>query len=1032
MAGKSIQTTIVINGMVGNSFFKLGNALTMLGAQISQISSGIIDFGKESAKIFGGYEQNMLDAKGALTAQYTSANNLNEVMKTMGQHASKWASTTRFHTDDVSAAISTAAHAGWDMDKMLKGIPEGIKLAQAGNIDLADGLDYLIKAMNMTGTSFNDAGKFVDQWAMAANSTATNIDELGQALMRMGGTARFADSTEELFTMLGVLANYGQVGEQAGTLVRNSMLRVIAPTKKASTVMEQLGVTAEELEEFANSDALQKSNELLEQAGFSAYKSNGDLKSFLQIYKELYKATSGMNEQDKNTVIASIFPTRTITGAMALLQAASNEYDGLEEKIRNSEGYAQTVADIQESGLEGSQRRMESRVEELKRSVGEWLAPKLMGANEIIGGMADTVAGMSPGMMDMLGGTLGTIGAAGPGLLATGGAMRLIGALMTPFLGKAMLAVGAAALLVGAVNMVIGENERAKKSKFGQLEIDIKKAMPEISAASKEFRKGASIVQSYEDRVKRAATAYEDASKTFSEQIITHVLSQKELTEADKTSLRNLASEMQSEMYNAINASRKKNQSYITALLGVDDAKEINLVTGGYFNDLLAQTSKMGAELGKAMDEAFSDGIITGDEQNIIFEKMQEINKATAKLQDFQDRVNATSRLQKAQTISLDSLEAFFNEIDAQTEADLKTMDQQHFDALGIVIESYEEKIKNGEATESDKQAAVDMANAAYKNRRQNLIENQSQQKQVGFDSGMSQSDYGQGWNLLTRNKGWFDANGGLTDAGRDELSRIALNGTDAERAALNSAVALIQNGANYSKYINDDERNANPQLDRWWKQLHGQHGLLSELSYYANVADSMQIAQTWTYPEGMLTPEQLQGELDAQLQTNPIQAPATVDMKPNGAEAAEKFKKDFGTPTVNAFLGIVGGGGTTKNGSAGGGVGGKFANGGRATKASIFGEAGAEWAIPEEHSNRTANLLDAARKASGFSWPELIARNGGLNGDANQQPTQIIYQPTIYANDASGVAAKLSEDKERFARWFRERQTLERVGGYA
>lgn len=109
------------------------------------------------------------------------------------------------------------------------------------------------------------------------------------------------------------------------------------------------------------------------------------------------------------------------------------------------------------------------------------------------------------------------------------------------------------------------------------------------------------------------------------------------------------------------------------------------------------------------------------------------------------------------------------------------------------------------------------------------------------------------------------------------------------------------------------------------------------------------------------------------------------------------------------------------------------FAEGGRATEASIFGEGDtAEWAIPEEHTERTAELLDAARAASGFTWPELLARNGGLNANPGRAPMTLVYSPTIYAQDAEGVAEKLDADKARMEKWYAEKQMLDGVEVYA
>ena len=108
------------------------------------------------------------------------------------------------------------------------------------------------------------------------------------------------------------------------------------------------------------------------------------------------------------------------------------------------------------------------------------------------------------------------------------------------------------------------------------------------------------------------------------------------------------------------------------------------------------------------------------------------------------------------------------------------------------------------------------------------------------------------------------------------------------------------------------------------------------------------------------------------------------------------------------------------------------FAAGGRATSASIFGEAGPEWAIPEEHSDRTAQLLNAAREASGFTWPDLIARYGDISSTGKSEPTTLIYSPTIQTANASGVEQVLKEDKDRLNKWFEERKMRDEVEVYA
>ena len=109
-----------------------------------------------------------------------------------------------------------------------------------------------------------------------------------------------------------------------------------------------------------------------------------------------------------------------------------------------------------------------------------------------------------------------------------------------------------------------------------------------------------------------------------------------------------------------------------------------------------------------------------------------------------------------------------------------------------------------------------------------------------------------------------------------------------------------------------------------------------------------------------------------------------------------------------------------------------EYAEGGRATEASIFGEGStAEWAIPEAHTNRTRELLQSAAAASGFDWSEMIGRTGGLNANPFPNSTVLVYAPVIHAKDATDVEAKLNQDKERFDRWWEEKQRFERRRQY-
>ena len=164
---------------------------------------------------------------------------------------------------------------------------------------------------------------------------------------------------------------------------------------------------------------------------------------------------------------------------------------------------------------------------------------------------------------------------------------------------------------------------------------------------------------------------------------------------------------------------------------------------------------------------------------------------------------------------------------------------------------------------------------------------------------------------------------------------------------------------------------------------------------------------------------------------------PVATDLDSSSVDNYQPEDK-YATVHYNVVTSGSAGGSSGKSGGSGGGILGGirslfgFAEGGRATEASIFGEDGAEWAIPEEHSQRTAELLNAAREASGFTWPDILARFGGMNANAANSPTTLVYSPTINAQDATGVDQILREDKKRLEKWFESKKMHDEMEVYA
>ena len=1201
--GRELQTTVVLNGRATSGFTALADKVTQLGYVISQVGGQVGEWEKESLETYKNYETYMLEAKGAMSATTETASELERAYADLNVKAQEWAGNTIFHTNDVAKAISEAAHAGWDYEKMLQGIPQAMVLAQAGNTDLSSGLDMLIKTINGTGIAFDDSGKFVDQWVMAANSSATTVSELGEAMEKMGATARFGSSTEELLTMLSVLANTGTVGSAAGTLLRNSMIRLIAPTKNAREAMEGLGVEADEISEAIGSDseALAEVNEMLEQAGFSAYTTEGELKPFLETFKDLYKATSGMTEEQRNKVLSAIFPTRTITGAMALLQAAADDYDGLLEKIAGSEGYAAKVAGIQTSGLMGSEELFKSKWEEFSRKIGEILSEPVEDAYSILGGFIDTLNGADPTVLSAIAGAATALSVAGPGLIAAGIGMKLFS-----FLGPWGTAILAGVVGIGALVGYFSElNKLALENNFGTMAIDMNTINDALKDVGEEKNGLLSNLHAFNEEFEKMRDNYDKAGTSLAEGLTSKMIAGTTLTDDDKKKFSDYGEQMIANIKAGITTATAEKASLVSLLFSESNTQEDSnesLADNPYYASIMSllevgmseaksKAEQLGQDLRNALTSAFTDGKLTDEELQNIQSIMDQMNDLMSGLNP--SDVERNKMRIKSQRVSLDSMKEFSEEVNAAKEATFSELDDQMLDLQATLQTYYDwallhgQKFINPVTGEMVNPAEVDINSLIAETERQysskraawegdyndilmrgwenalrtsdtgelftnaeNLMRmaqrglidpygagneimllegnvgmlKRSLEQFAGFYDPEGKGDVGRGWTEVARLASEYRGMEGEANQARaDWLERMYMMGTfgngtpeayngmmsaqtsasrglysivadtfgasdksgvqraafdyynaldDATKAFIDSNIEELGRQYDLHGVVSDVEgiEGLSPKMQEWlaayrlairpgefeqyattpqakydMAMAQAQDAVTQQYAYIQSlqeqqgkIADEIETRQArmeennygvlnaggyhadWKAinDEGgledqkvevdaeieaaMAELERLQGELDA-LSAHP---PIPVDTE---AKLDSSAVDDWTPPDKYAWVYYQ-----AKDDTGDGESLTKNALGGRATSPEIFGEAGPEWAIPEAHTQRTADLLKAAAAASGFTWGELLATNGGLNAGGGINVTISSYAPVINAGDARGVAEELAKDKAR------------------
>lgn len=273
-------------------------------------------------------------------------------VKGLSKFARKMGSETSFSATEAAQALNYMALAGYDAETSMKMLPTVLNLAAAGNMDLATASDMVTDAQSALGLSTEETTVLVDQMAKTSSKTNTSVEQLGSAILTVGGTAKvLKGGTTELNAVLGILADNGIKGAEGGTALRNVMLSLMSPTKDAMGALEDLGV--------------------------SVFDAEGNMRSLPEIMADINEATKGMTQEERTGYLSRIFNKRDLKAVEALLGASSERWSELFGAIGDSSGAAAKMASTQLNNLAGDLKIFKSAVSEAMISVSDKLAPTL-------------------------------------------------------------------------------------------------------------------------------------------------------------------------------------------------------------------------------------------------------------------------------------------------------------------------------------------------------------------------------------------------------------------------------------------------------------------------------------------------------------------------------------------------------------------------------------------------------------------------------------------------------------------------------
>lgn len=149
---------------------------------------------------------------------------------------------TTFTASEAADALGYMALAGWNVEESTAALTPVLKLAEATQADLATTSDQVTDSMSAMGVGIDDLQGYLDVIVTTNNKANTTAADLMDAFIGCGGAARAAGMNyKETSTALGILANNGIKGGEAGTAL-NSMLVRISTKDVAQKAFKDLGV----------------------------------------------------------------------------------------------------------------------------------------------------------------------------------------------------------------------------------------------------------------------------------------------------------------------------------------------------------------------------------------------------------------------------------------------------------------------------------------------------------------------------------------------------------------------------------------------------------------------------------------------------------------------------------------------------------------------------------------------------------------------------------------------------------------------
>lgn len=343
---KSVVGGILMSNVIGAGF----NAMRMGAASV--------------VKEFVDMDQALVSAGAKFQLSKLGADKASAAMQALKDSARGVGAETEYTAAEAAQGLEFLAMAGFTAEQAIAALPAMVDLATASNSDFARASDIASDALGAFGLASKDAQiqatnlkRITDVFAQTTASANVNMEDLYES-MKMGGPimTTAGQSLESFAAMAAIMGNAGIKGSLAGTTLKNTVDRLVAPVGDAKATLKKLNV------EIADS--------------------GGNMRDVADILSDFADATKGMGSAQRTATISTVFGMRAVSGIATILDNGIPTLREYRAGLEKAGGASKRMADEMRQSLGNRIKVIQSGLTELGIKVIEAFRDKFPNALE--------------------------------------------------------------------------------------------------------------------------------------------------------------------------------------------------------------------------------------------------------------------------------------------------------------------------------------------------------------------------------------------------------------------------------------------------------------------------------------------------------------------------------------------------------------------------------------------------------------------------------------------------------------------------